>query len=328
LSIPQMTGVQRRNRHRARRTLDAHLMRLLVAAALALSIVVPARAMEDSALDSQLQTLIAPYQGKVGLYAIDLNGGGTVAIDADTPVPTASVIKLTVLFEALKQIEQGQAHFDDRLVLQKSDDVQGSGVLQFFDTPLSLTLKDALTMMVIESDNTATNLVVDHLGGVNVVDDRIRWMGLQNTWLYKKVFLPPVGPQPPDQPTFGLGKTTPREMAEVMQRFVTCNLDAAGNAPPQAPSPQDLQLCKAAMDMLENQQDQTGIPRYLPGLTVGNKTGAVDYVRNDVGVVYAKNGPIVISVFTHDNKDDRWTIDNPAYLTIARLAWTIVNAWE
>jgi beta-lactamase class A len=303
-------------------------MRLLVAAALALSIVAPVGAQEDAALASRLQAIVAPYQGKVGLYAVDLHSGKSVAIDADSPVPTASVIKLTVLFEALKQIEGGRIHFDDRLTLQKTDDVQGSGVLQFFDTPLSLTLKDALTMMVIESDNTATNLVIDHLGGVNAVDDRIRWMGLQNTWLYKKVFLPPVGPQPSDQPKFGLGKTTPREMAEVMQRFVICNLDAPGEAPSASPSPQDRQLCKAAMDMLENQQDQTGIPRYLPVLTVGNKTGAVDFVRNDVGVVYAKNGPIVVSVFTHDNKDDRWTIDNPAYLLIARLAWTIVNAWQ
>lgn len=302
-------------------------MRLLIAAALALSIVQPARAREDSTLAARLQTIVAPYQGKVGLYALDLHSGKSVALDADTPVPTASVIKLTVLFEALKQIEEGRAHFGDRLTLQKSDDVQGSGVLQFFDTPLPLTLKDALTMMVIESDNTATNLVIDHLGGVNRVDDRIRWMGLQNTWLYKKVFLPPVGPQPPDQPKFGLGKTTPREIAEVMQRFVTCNLDAPGSSPPESP-PQHRPICKAAMDMLENQQDQTGIPRYLPGLTVGNKTGAVDFVRNDVGVVFAKNWPIVISIFTHDLKDDRWTVDNPAYLLIARLAWSIVDAWR
>lgn len=303
-------------------------MRFSLAIVLALLLPASVAAQEETNLTSQLQTVITPYQGKVGLYAIDLHSGKSVAIDADTPVPTASVIKLTVLFEALKQIEECHARFDDRLTLQKSDDVQGSGVLQFFDTPLSLTLKDALTMMVIESDNTATNLVIDHLGGVKPVDDRIRWMGLHNTWLYKKVFLPPVGPQPPDQPKFGLGKTTPREMAEVMQRFVTCNLDAPENTSPAEPSPLDRTLCRAAIDMLENQQDQTGIPRYLPGLTVGNKTGAVDYVRNDVGVVYAKNGPIVISIFTHDKKDDRWTVDNPAYLIIARLAWMIVNAWQ
>jgi beta-lactamase class A len=304
-------------------------MKFVSILSIVIALAAPVTAQGDTSLESQLQTLITPYQGKVGLYAIDLHSGKTVAVDADTPVPTASVIKLTVLFEALKQIEEGKAHFSDRLTLRKSDIVQGSGVLQFFDTPLSLTLKDALTQMVIESDNTSTNLVIDHLGGIQPVDNRIRWMGLQNTWLYKKVFLPPPASAPPDQPKFGLGKTTPREMAEVMQRFVTCNLDAPGTTTPSAPTAQAQQLCHAAMDMLENQQDQTGIPRYLWTLKVGNKTGAVDYVRNDVGVVYAQNGPVVISIFTHDNKDnDMWTVDNPAYIEIARLAYTIVSVWQ
>ncbi len=98
----------------------------------------------------------------------------------------------------------------------------------FFDVPQSLTLKDVLTMMVIVSDNTATNLAIDHLGLKNI-DDRIQWLGLKNTWLYKKVPMPPVGHMPADQKQFGLGKTTAREMADVMERFATCNLNAPGN---------------------------------------------------------------------------------------------------
>ncbi len=304
-------------------------MRYILAIILALAMAQPALAGEDTVLDAQLNTLTSSYQGKVALYAIDLNSGKTVTLNADTPVPTASVIKLTVLFEALKQIQAGQTHFSDVLTMQKSDQVGGSGVLNLFDTPMPLTFKDALTMMVVVSDNTGTNLAIDHLGLANI-QKRIQWMGLQNTWLYKKVFMGPVGPQPADQKEFGLGKTTPREMAEVMTRFATCNLDTPGTAmpPSAAPSASNKVLCDTALDMLKNQSDRAGIQRYLSVYTVANKSGALDAVRNDVGIVYAPNGPIIISAFTYDNKDQSWTVDNTPQVLIAHLAKTIVDAWK
>jgi beta-lactamase class A len=299
-------------------------MRYVLAVLLALLAAQPAWAQDDTGLDAQLRALTAGYGGHVALYATDLKTGETAALNADTPVPTASVIKLTVLFEALKQIQSGRAHFDDKLVMQKSDQVEGSGVLTLFDTPMPLTLKDALTMMIVVSDNTGTNLTIDHLGLQNI-NNRIKWLGLHDTWLYKKVFLPPVGPVPPDQPQFGLGKTTAREMASVMQRFATCNLNAPGVTA--APSPSDRKLCDAALSMLKNQQDRESIPRYLSA-EVANKTGSLNDVRNDVAIVYAKNGPVIISGFTYDNKDHRWTADNSAQVLLGKLAQAIVAHWH
>jgi beta-lactamase class A len=273
-----------------------------------------AGAQEDSALEARLHNLTAHYAGKVTLYATDVHTGKTAAVDADTPVPTASVIKLTILFDALKQIQDGHASFADRLTLNKDNQVGGSGVLGLFDTPLVVTLKDALTMMVVVSDNTATNLAIDRLGLAHI-DAQIKSIGLKNTWLYKKVFLPPPPDAPPDQKTFGLGKTTAREMAQVMEHFATC--DAFTKA-----------LCDAAVDMLKNQQDRDSIPRYLGNLEVANKTGSLDEVRNDVAIVYAKNGPIVISAFTYGNRDQSWTPDNAAQLLIGRMAKAIVESWQ
>ncbi|HVW78811.1 MAG TPA: serine hydrolase [Alloacidobacterium sp.] len=289
-------------------------------------------AQQDTALETQLKALAGTHQGQVTLFAHDLKSGKVVAINPDTAVPTASVIKLTVLFEALKQIQEGKAHFDDKLVLTKKNQVEGSGVLMFFDAPQTLTLKDVLTMMVIVSDNTATNLAIDHLG-IKKIDDRIQWLGLKDTWLYKKVSLPPVGPMPADQPQFGLGKTTAREMAEVMERFATCNLNAPGvNAKPTA---DDEKLCSAAMHMLRNQFYRNSIPRYLETLdstegesNIANKTGALNQVRNDVGVVFAKNGPVVISMFTYGNQDQSWTPDNAAEVLMAKLAKVIIDRWQ
>jgi beta-lactamase class A len=300
-------------------------MRPLLLLLLVVVIPAPALAQQDMPLQSQLDALTSHYAGKVGLYAIDLRSGKTVGIAPDTPVQTASTIKLTILFEALKQIEAGTARPEDTLTMTKADQVQGSGVLQLFDTPMNLTLKDALTMMIDVSDNTGTNLVIDRLGLRNI-DRRIRWMGLRETWLYKKVFLPPPPDAPADEKQFGLGKTTPREMAAVMQRFADCNLDAAGTVA--APTAQDLKMCAIALHMLKDQTDQNGIPRYLNGVVVANKTGALDDVRNDVGIVYAKNGPIVISAYTYGNRDQRWTADNAGELLIAAMARAVVDRWQ
>ena len=278
----------------------------------------------NASLQTQLHALTDVYAGKVAFYAVDLRSGKSVAIDADTPVSTASVIKLTILFEALKQVQSGRVQFDDALTMTKNDQVPGSGVLSLFDTPQNLTLKDALTMMVVVSDNTATNLVIDHLG-MNAIDARIAWMGLPDTQLYHKVFTPSPTPSPGER-RFGLGQTTAREMAEVMTRFATCDLDPPGT-PASPPSARDRGLCDVTMHMLDDQTDRNAIPRYLT-VPVANKTGALDAVRNDVAIVSAANGPIVISAFTYDNADTSWTPDNAGELLMAKLAKLVVDAWQ
>ena len=307
---------------------------------LALLLTLPAAAQTD--LTAALRSQTAGFHGKVSLYARDLATNQTIALDADQPVPTASVIKLGILYTALEQIRAGRAHFDDRLMLQHEDQVPGSGVLLFLDTPHTLTLKDALTLMIAVSDNTATNLVIDDLG-LDTIDNQLtgpdpQGLALKNTWLYKKVYRPAQGPAPADQPQFGLGKTTAREMASVMERFITCNLGPAPAEPTAyaaaTPIPSDKDLCAAALHMLKVQSDRAMIPRYLEKLdttegdsAIANKTGAVDHARNDVAAIYTKHGTILISAFTHDNADTSWTPDNEAELLIAKLAKTIVDAW-
>src|SRR5579872_1848640 len=275
----------------------------------------------DSRLEAKIRAMAAQHQGKVALYATNLRTGETIAIDADQPVATASVIKLPVLVEAMQQVKAGKHKLSDPVTLKKDDIVLGSGILQFFDTPLTITLKDALTFMIIESDNTATNLVIDQVGIQNV-NDRIAQMGLKDTYLYKKVYKPASGPMPADQKKFGLGKTTAREMAKVMDSIVRCDL-------------KDQKLCDAMIYMLRNQQYRNLVPHYIEttdtseGLSlIGNKTGSLDEVRNDVAVVYSKNGPIVISAFTNDNQDKSWNSDNAAELLIAHIAKAIVDSWS
>ena len=271
-------------------------------------------------LQKNLDSLAADYHGKVALFAKDLKTGQTVAIDADEPVQTASVIKLPIMIEAFYLVKEGKLKLDQKITLTKDNQVPGSGVLQFMDSGLQLTLKDAITLMIILSDNTATNLVIDTVGIPNV-NQRIAAMGLKNTYLYKKVFKPADGPMPADQKKFGLGKTTAREMAEAMESVYRCDLG-------------DKDLCKTMLDILQHQQDRDSVPRYLESgdtsekpSAIANKTGSLDDVRNDVALVETKSAPIVISAFTWDNQDQRWMPENAAQVLIANMARDVVSTW-
>jgi beta-lactamase class A len=189
---------------------------------------------------------------------------------------------------------------------------------------------------VVVSDNTATNVAIDRLGLAHI-DATLREAGLKDTYLYKKVFKPAAGPMPADQPKFGLGKTTAREMEAVMERLATCqlSLDKSGPEHGGAPLPGDGKLCGAILQMLRGQHDRDSLPRYLEALdtsehgsAIGNKTGALNQVRNDVALISTKHGPVVIAAFTQDNADQRWTGDNEGEQTLGKLGLAIVKKWS
>ncbi|HEX5422965.1 MAG TPA: serine hydrolase [Candidatus Acidoferrales bacterium] len=275
---------------------------------------------EAANLQKKLDKMAASYHGKVALYAKNLTTGETVAIDPETPVRTASVIKLPLMLQAFEQVKAGKLSLSQPVVLTKDNQVIGSGVLQFLDPGLKLTLKDTITLMMILSDNTATNMVIDTVG-LKPTNDMLAQMGMKNTYFYKKVFKPTTEQMPPDQKKFGLGKTTAEEMAKVLESIYRCNMG-------------DRALCLQMITIMRNQQYQGMIPRYLQRKdstenlsAIADKVGELDDVRNDVALVYTTRGPVIISIFTYDNQDQSWTFENKAEIFIGRLAEAIVNQW-
>jgi beta-lactamase class A len=310
------------------------LMRLATLLSLVVLLLLTSRAdaqpTSSATLQAQVAQIASAHHGQVAVYAKSLKTGDAVALQPDVPVQTASVIKLALLWEAMQQIRSGKAHWDDKVTLTKANQTDGSGVLGFFDTPATLTLKDILSMMVIASDNTATNAAIDAIG-LDDVNQEMARLGLKNTRLYKKIGKPANYPMPDDQKRFGLGKTTAHEIATLMQRIVTCRL-GDDNAPPAAA---DQSICGVTLHMLRSQMYRDGAPRYLEtvdtsedGSAIASKTGALDAVRNDVDAVATKNGLILLSIFTWDNADKGWTDDTEAYLTAAKIAKAIVNTWS
>ena len=289
---------------------------------------------DDVTLEQRLRAMSAGFHGKVALFAEQLNTGRVVAIDADQPVQTASVIKLAILYEAMEEIRAGKLRWDQKVVLAPGEAVSGSGVLPFFDTPLQLTLKDVLSMMIIVSDNTATNLAIDTIG-IGPVNARLQSIGLTQTHLYKKVMKPPTEAMPADQPKFGLGKTTAREMGALMTHIGRCQLDTPPAASQETLSSADASICEVGLSMLRNQFYRNTIPRFLEavdtsetGSAIASKTGSLDAVRNDVAIVAGKSGPMVLSIFTYANEDKSWTTDNAGERMIADAAREIVRTWS
>lgn len=298
----------------------AFLATVVLACNLAYAQSAPPAPSADKDLQTKVEEIAKQHRGKVALYAENLQTGKFVAVNADEVIQTASTIKLTALVEAGHQIKEGRKHWDDKVTLQQDDKVGGSGIFQFLRAPIQLTLEDILTFMVITSDNTGTNLAIDQLGIANI-NARSAALGLKNTYFYKKVFKKAEGPMPADQKKFGLGKTTAHEMAKMIESIHHCEVG-------------DPEICKKMLEMLKNQQDRNSIPRYTEfsdtsetPSAIANKTGALDALRADVGIVYTKSGPIVISAYTYENQDHKWTPDNEGYITMAKLAKAIVDAW-
>lgn len=274
----------------------------------------------DATLQHLMENEAHHFHGQLALYAKDLRTGQTVAIDPDVPVNTASVIKLAIMLEAMYEVKDGKLSFDDTLPLRKEDQVSGSGVLQLFHTPADINFETAIVLMITQSDNTAANLVLAHVGRENV-NKRLRALGFQMTTSIRPINHPTEGDQSAELKPFGIGRTTAREMAGILESIYRCDLG-------------DSRLCARMIDIMEHQFWRNCIPHYLEDADttdvashVANKTGSLDHNRNDVAIVYTKDGPIVISAFTYNNADTSWTPENEAELLIARIAKTIVSGW-
>ncbi len=264
-----------------------------------------------------IETIARRFSGRMGLAAIHLESGESIFLNADERFQTASVIKLPIMVEAFFQAKAGHLKLDETVTYNEADRVPGSGILQDLSPGTILKLVDAITLMIVLSDNLATNLVIERVGIENV-NTRMVSLGLKNTKLFKKVFLPAKEPVSDEAKRFGLGVTTPREMMLLLQRL------ARGELPDAASSERMIQI-------LKKQRDRDQIPRYLGQIDLGgkievaNKSGALDVVRNDVGIVYTPRGRVALAVFCAESADKKWTADNEATLAIARAAEAAVR---
>jgi beta-lactamase class A len=290
---------------------------VLPAALIALALLPAA---DPTGLEAKLKPLADAHQGKIAVAVKHLGTGDEFYLNADEPMPTASLIKLAVMVETFWQAEEGKVKLDGMLMLRKADMVPGAGVLtDSFSPGSTLALRDAVRLMITVSDNTATNLVLDEIG-IPSTAKRMAALGLPETRINAKVYrgsTTSVDKARTDK--YGLGSTTARETVRLLEL-----IHAGKVVTPRA--------CEEMLGILRKNQDNEMLVRKLPsGTSVAHKTGAVSAARTDAGIITlpAKKGgkpeAVAICVLTNENKDQRWVVDNAAQLVIADIGRAVYD---
>src|SRR5438128_6102937 len=160
----------------------ARLSLLLVPITIAASSIVA----QPNSLDTRVRNEVAPFKGKVFVFAKNLDTGATYTYNGDERVRTASTIKIAVMIETFARVAEGKAKWTDELVLTKAARYSGSGILPELGDGLRLTLQDCVRLMMTLSDNTATNMVLNYLGsntalGTDAVNERMNSLGFKAT---------------------------------------------------------------------------------------------------------------------------------------------------
>ena len=180
-------------------------------------------------LEQAVRTRIAAVQGTVSLYAKNLDTGQSFGIRPSDPVRTASTIKLPILLTVFDQVAAGKARWNETLTIRPQDKVTGSGIIGTeFSDGVQLPLRDVVNLMIVLSDNSATNMVLERFtaDSVNAYLDRL---GLKNTRAMRKV----RGDGPtlaeaegwsaagklPENQKYGLGKSTPLDMVTILEKL-------------------------------------------------------------------------------------------------------------
>jgi len=264
-------------------------------------------------LDARIRAEITPFKGKVFLYAKNLDTGKTYSYEGDERVRTASTIKIAVMIEAFARVAESRAKWSDELVLTKAARYGGSGVLPELSDGLRLTLRDCVNLMMAVSDNTATNMVLDHLT-TDAVNERMNSLGFKATRIMRRVGSGGESKEGSgaDKKKFGLGATTPHEMVEILEK-----LDR-GEIVSKAAS-------KEMLDLMKREQVRYAIGRNLAGVEMASKYGALDRLRSCVAIVYSARGKIAIAITVDEMTETNWSVDNPGYLLISRLSSILVD---
>jgi beta-lactamase class A len=281
-----------------------------------------------SDFEAKIRALATGFQGELGVFAKRLGTGEIIEWRADTRFPTASVIKLPIMVEAFDQISRGALTGNTPVRVRASAKVGGSGVLGELHDGAEVTISDLIRLMIVVSDNTATNLLLEHVG-VGNVNARMRAYQLANTILFRPTFGQKAEVSPELEREFGLGMSTPRDMGVLLEMIAT------GRAVNQSAS-------KEMRAILEAQQDTHMIPRKLPfdarEIVVANKTGTDEekladssgvkgHVRADVGIVRSGETTFVIAIFARRIKDRSWMPDNAGLLAGAEISRFVFDAF-
>ncbi|MBK9164047.1 MAG: serine hydrolase [Acidobacteria bacterium] len=269
----------------------------------------PAGSPAVPSLDERIKTEIGDFKGKVWIYAKNLDTGKEYGMRADEQVRTASTIKLPIMTEVFRQVAEGKIAWTDPIEITKAVKVGGSGILFEFTDGTKIDVKTAMTLMIVQSDNTATNVILDKVSS-NSVNDFMAKLGLNDTLSLRK-----IGgggdAKAWDEPVnklFGIGRSSPRDMVrllEMLEKGEVVSKEASAEM----------------IAILRRQQYKDGIGRNaLDTVPVASKSGSLDRLRSDVGIVYTRRGRIAMAITVDDMPVVQYIMDDMGNELIWRLS--------
>jgi beta-lactamase class A len=268
-------------------------------------------------IDQRAKAKINGFQGKVSAYAKNLSTGISYGILPDQPVRTASTIKLAVMVECFSEAAESKLKWTEPIKVIEEEKVSGSGVVQELSDGVELPLRDLMHLMIVVSDNTATNLILNRIGG-NAVNARLAQLGFQQTRVMRKILGDGANLKPhpsgvteegakPENKSWGIGRSSPHEMVTILEKLYRGALV-------------NKVASEEMISVLKRQQYHEGIGRDMKDVTIASKSGALDHLRSDVGIVYSKNTAIAMAITVNDIPEVDYSPDNPGDLLISSLS--------
>lgn len=259
-------------------------------------------------LEENIINVIKSYKYDIGIYIIDMHGN-VIKYNENVIFETASCIKTFILIEYFKQLYEGKIKKDDYFEYTKADNIPGmnSGIITNFDYGLKFRPKDYVTLMITESDNIASNKLIDYLG-IDNINRTIQKLGFKNTKLLHEINIPKY---------LELGTTTPYEYAKVFEMLYKGEII-------------NKEISDNCLAILKRQKHKDMIEKYFPALDmvlmgdsasninyIASKSGGIIWtddkvknIRNDGGIISTKNGDYIISIFISNLDDLRYNFDN------------------
>lgn len=231
-------------------------------------------------LEDLLQPVIQRLDGTIGVAVKALHKDFQFLTNAGEVFHAASIIKVPILIELFRQVQKGVVPLEQEVILRDSDKIGGAGILMELHQGISLTVRDLAILMIVISDNTASNLLID-IVGLDRVNRMMDEMGMSGSRLKKKFMIPS-----PDPGIFNV--TTPCDTMSILEKLYKGEI-LSGD------------LTSEAIEILSRQQYREKIPLLLPpDMKIAHKTGEVSGVRHDAGIVFLEDNPYVICLFTKD----------------------------
>jgi beta-lactamase class A len=271
-------------------------------------------------VERALDTIVVRSSGTVGYAARNLSTNEEIAWNADRPLPTASVFKFPLLVELFRQVEAGALDLDERVTLQPHDIVLGSGILRDFGPGLQPALRDLAMMMIVVSDNSASNLLLDRVGGPERVNATMRVLGLPSIVIHRRLDFTARSPGP-------VAEAAPRDMMQLAVMLARDELVS-----PAASS--QMRAILGRQRYLEQAPRFVACNPYAPDfgrpqpIKVFNKTGMISGWRADTGLIAL--GPdvtIAYSVVNDAGADHSYREEHPGDMTNALIGRVLVEYW-